>query len=105
VSLRLRVGYLLRLVADGIEVLPFAAPHLQEQLAEARHARTLGTKRAFAAVSRIRGMTKYYYRGDSACHKAGLVNWLQDEKREGGTAGGQVGCCLPEGLQLLPLPA
>jgi hypothetical protein len=41
VSLRLRVGYLLRLVADGIEVLPFAAPQLQEQLAEARHARTL----------------------------------------------------------------
>jgi hypothetical protein len=32
---------LLRLVADGIEVVPLAAPQLQEQLAEARHARTL----------------------------------------------------------------
>jgi len=97
--------YLAGLVADGIEIFPLAASQLWEEGAEARHARTLGTKRAFAAVSRIRGMTKYYYRGYSACHKAGLVNWLQDEKREGGTAGGQVGCCLPEGLQLLPLPA
>ncbi len=28
-----------------------------------------------------------YFRGDSACHEARLVNWLQNEKREGGPPG------------------
>jgi hypothetical protein len=37
-------GYLLRRVADGIEVLPLAAPQLQDQLAESRHAHTLCRK-------------------------------------------------------------
>ena len=30
---------------------------------------------------------EYYYRGDSACHESGLVNWLRDEQRAGGPRG------------------
>ena len=30
---------------------------------------------------------EYYFRGDSACHESGLVNWLNDEEREGGPKG------------------
>ena len=29
----------------------------------------------------------YYYRGDSACHESGLINWLRDENRAGGPRG------------------
>lgn len=39
-------------------------------------------QRAFAALPST--VTEYYYRGDSACHESNLVNWLRDEKREGG---------------------
>jgi hypothetical protein len=42
-------------------------------------------RRAFAALPST--VKEYYYRGDSACHESGLVNWLRDEKREGGPAG------------------
>jgi len=42
-------------------------------------------QRAFAAVpSTVR---EYSYRGDSACHERGLVNWRRDEQREGGPKG------------------
>ena len=42
-------------------------------------------KAAFAALP---GTVKtYYYRGDSACHESGLVNWLRDEKRTDGPQG------------------
>ena len=42
-------------------------------------------QRAFAALpSTVR---EYYYRGDSACHESGLVNWLRDEQRPGGPPG------------------
>jgi hypothetical protein len=42
-------------------------------------------KAAFAALP---GTVKtYYYRGDSACHESGLVNWLRDEKRADGPQG------------------
>ena len=42
-------------------------------------------KAAFAAQP---GTVKtYYYRGDSACHESGLVNWLRDEKRADGPQG------------------
>jgi hypothetical protein len=30
---------------------------------------------------------EFYYRGDSACHEHGLVDWLRDEKREEGPQG------------------
>jgi hypothetical protein len=30
---------------------------------------------------------EFYYRGDSACHEHGLVDWLRDEKREDGPQG------------------
>jgi hypothetical protein len=33
------------------------------------------------------GVTRLYFRGDSACHEYGLVNWLRDEEREGGPKG------------------
>jgi len=52
-------------------------PALMEPLGVAR--------RAFAALPST--VTEYYYRGDSACHESGLVNWLRDEKREGGPQG------------------
>ena len=42
-------------------------------------------QRALAALPRTVG--EYYYRGDSACHESGLVNWLRDEQRAGGPRG------------------
>lgn len=42
-------------------------------------------KRAFAALPET--VTTYYYRGDSACHESGLINWLRDERREEGPPG------------------
>jgi hypothetical protein len=42
-------------------------------------------RQAFAAVPPT--VTEYYYRGDSACHEARLVNWLRNEKREEGPQG------------------
>jgi Transposase DDE domain group 1 len=41
--------------------------------------------RAFAALPDT--VKEYYYRGDSACHESELVNWLRNEKREGGPQG------------------
>src|SRR5208337_1777702 len=42
-------------------------------------------QRAFAALpSTVR---EYYYRGDSACHEARLLNWLRNEQRAGGPPG------------------
>src|SRR5271169_4558356 len=40
---------------------------------------------AFAALPNT--VKEYYYRGDSACHESGLVNWLRNEKRAGGPEG------------------
>lgn len=40
---------------------------------------------AFAALPE--GVTEYAFRGDSACHESGLINWLRDENREGGPKG------------------
>jgi Transposase DDE domain group 1 len=40
---------------------------------------------AFAALPST--IEERYFRGDSACHEAGLVNWLRDEKREQGPSG------------------
>ena len=31
--------------------------------------------------------TEYYFRGDSACHESGLLNWLRDPERDGGPKG------------------
>lgn len=43
---------------------------------------------AQAAFAALPGSVKeYYFRGDSACHEAGLLNWLRNEKREGGPQG------------------
>ncbi|HEO69778.1 MAG TPA: IS1380 family transposase [Candidatus Hydrogenedentes bacterium] len=42
-------------------------------------------KQAFAALPHE--MDALYFRGDSACHEAGLINWLRDEEREGGPCG------------------
>jgi hypothetical protein len=40
---------------------------------------------AFAALPET--VKEYYFRGDSACHESGLLNWLRNEKREGGPQG------------------
>ena len=40
---------------------------------------------AFAALPE--SVTQYYFRGDSACHESGLVNWLRDADREWGPKG------------------
>src|SRR5271157_2264028 len=43
---------------------------------------------AKAALAALPGtVTTYYFRGDSACHESGLVNWLRDEKRADGPQG------------------
>jgi hypothetical protein len=43
---------------------------------------------AQAAFAALPGTVKeYYYRGDSACHEKGLVNWLRNEQRESGPPG------------------
>ena len=42
-------------------------------------------QRAFAALPGA--VQEYYFRGDSACHESGLVNWLRDEHRPGGPRG------------------
>jgi hypothetical protein len=42
-------------------------------------------QRAFAALPGT--VKEYSYRGDSACHESGLVNWLRNEKRERGPQG------------------
>ncbi len=42
-------------------------------------------KKAFAALPET--VTTYYYRGDSACHESGLINWLRDEDRPEGPRG------------------
>jgi hypothetical protein len=42
-------------------------------------------QRALAALPGT--VQEYYYRGDSACHESGLVNWLRDEQREKGPRG------------------
>jgi len=42
-------------------------------------------KGAFAALPET--VEEYYYRGDAACYEQELMDWLQDEKREGGPPG------------------
>lgn len=42
-------------------------------------------KKAFAALPET--VKTYYYRGDSACHESGLINWLRDGKRKEGPQG------------------
>jgi hypothetical protein len=44
-------------------------------------------KAAFAALPRRGVVKEYYFRGDSACHESGLLNWLRDEDREDGPKG------------------
>jgi hypothetical protein len=41
---------------------------------------------AFAALPDT--VTERYFRGDSACHESGLLNWLRDPEREVGLKGG-----------------
>ena len=65
--------------------------------------------RAFAALpSTVR---EYYYRGDSACHESGLVNWLHDEQRPGGPPGrigfaisARMSAALHTAIQAVPEP-
>lgn len=42
-------------------------------------------KKAFAALPET--VETYYYRGDSACHESGLMNWLRDGNRADGPRG------------------
>jgi hypothetical protein len=66
-------------------------------------------QRAFAALpSTVR---EYYYRGDSACHESGLVNWLHDEQRPGGPPGrigfaisARMSAALHTAIQAVPEP-
>jgi hypothetical protein len=64
-------------------------------------------QRAFAAVPK--SVSEYYYRGDSACHEARLVDWLRHEKRKGGPRGrigfaisARMSKALHEAIQALP---
>jgi hypothetical protein len=65
-------------------------------------------QRAFAAVPPA--VETYYFRGDSACHEARLVNWLRNEEREDGPKGSigfAISARMSEGLHaaLLAVPA
>jgi hypothetical protein len=42
-------------------------------------------KAAFAALPDT--VTQYFFRGDSACHESGLLNWLRNPERDGGPKG------------------
>jgi len=42
-------------------------------------------KAAFAALPDT--VTEFYFRGDSACHESGLLNWLRNPEREDGPKG------------------
>jgi hypothetical protein len=42
-------------------------------------------RRAFEALPET--VNEYYYRGDAASHEGELINWLRDQKREGGPKG------------------
>lgn len=42
-------------------------------------------KAAFASLPGT--VTQYYFRGDSACHESGLLNWLRNAERDGGPKG------------------
>jgi hypothetical protein len=42
-------------------------------------------KAAYAALPST--VTEFFYRGDSACHEHGLIDWLRNEKREEGPQG------------------
>jgi hypothetical protein len=42
-------------------------------------------KAAFAALPGT--VTQYFFRGDSACHEGGLLNWLRNPERDGGPKG------------------
>ena len=42
-------------------------------------------QKAFAALPET--VKTYYYRGDSACHESGLMNWLRDGERAEGPRG------------------
>lgn len=42
-------------------------------------------KAAFASLPGT--VTQYYFRGDSACHESGLLNWLRNPLRDGGPEG------------------
>ena len=42
-------------------------------------------KAAFAALPGT--VTEFYFRGDSACHETGLLNWLRTPERDGGPKG------------------
>ncbi len=54
----------------------------------ARQAPLTCAQRAFAALPE--GITARYFRGDSACHESGLVNWLSDPERAS-EPGGAIG--------------
>ena len=65
-------------------------------------------QRAFAALPPT--VETFYFRGDSACHEARLVNWLRNEEREDGPKGGigfAISARMSEGLHaaLLAVPA
>jgi hypothetical protein len=65
-------------------------------------------QRAFAALPPT--VETFYFRGDSACHEARLVNWLRNEEREDGPQGFMgfaISARMSEGLHaaLLAVPA
>ena len=65
---------------NGVLADEFRDGHVGAQMAPL----TVG-KRAFAALPET--VTTYSYRGDSACHESGLINWLRNERREEGPQG------------------
>jgi len=76
------------MLAVGAETGLVLADQFRDGNVPAQMAPVEVAQRAFAALPST--VQEYYYRGDSACHESGLVNWLGDEQRAGGP-GGRIG--------------
>jgi hypothetical protein len=73
------------MVAVWAETEPILAEEFRDGNVPALSAPLTCAQAAFAALPDT--VTRYYFRGDSACHESGLVNWLRNPEREGGPQG------------------
>jgi hypothetical protein len=73
------------MVAVWAETELIVADEFRDGNVPALHAPLTCAQAAFAALPGT--VTAYFFRGDSACHESGLLNWLRDERRADGPQG------------------
>ena len=73
------------MVAVWAETELIVADEFRDGNVPALHAPLTCAQAAFAALPET--VTRYLFRGDSACHESGLLNWLRDEHRTDGPHG------------------